>query len=63
MAAALRPGGWLLVEDAATALQPLACLDDSVTVALAIALRSGRSPARGGEARDAPALAGAVVEA
>nr|WP_296071462.1 methyltransferase domain-containing protein [uncultured Actinoplanes sp.] len=28
MAAALRPGGWLLVEDADTALQPLACLDD-----------------------------------
>src|SRR5205814_3436619 len=25
MAAALRPGGWLLVEDADTALQPLAC--------------------------------------
>ena len=29
MAAALRPGGWLLIEDADTALQPLACLDDS----------------------------------
>src|SRR6478672_13523350 len=29
MAAGLRPGGWLLVEDADTALQPLACLDDS----------------------------------
>jgi SAM-dependent methyltransferase len=29
MAAALRPGGWLLVEDADTALQPLACLEDS----------------------------------
>lgn len=29
MAAAPRPGGWLLVEDADTALQPLACLDDS----------------------------------
>jgi SAM-dependent methyltransferase len=29
MTAALRPGGWLLVEDADTALQPLACLDDS----------------------------------
>ena len=29
MVAALRPGGWLLVEDADTALQPLACLDDS----------------------------------
>ncbi|MFC7277195.1 methyltransferase domain-containing protein [Paractinoplanes rhizophilus] len=29
MAAALRPGGWLLVEDADTALQPLACMDDS----------------------------------
>jgi MFS family permease len=36
-----------------------------VTVALAIALRSGRSPARGGEAAPAPVLAGAdaVVEA
>jgi SAM-dependent methyltransferase len=29
MAAALRPGGWLLVEDADTELQPLACLDES----------------------------------
>lgn len=29
MAAALRPGGWLLIEDADTALQPLACLDDT----------------------------------
>ncbi|MGW5611366.1 class I SAM-dependent methyltransferase [Streptomyces sp. NPDC003753] len=29
MAAALRPGGWLLVEDADTALRPLAALDDS----------------------------------
>src|SRR6202012_624857 len=29
MAAALRPGGWLLVEDADTYLQPLACLEDS----------------------------------
>ncbi|MFB9238665.1 methyltransferase domain-containing protein [Plantactinospora siamensis] len=28
MAAALRPGGWLLVEDADTELQPLACLDE-----------------------------------
>src|SRR5579884_391686 len=28
MVAALRPGGWLLVEDADTALQPLACLDE-----------------------------------
>ncbi|MEV5975067.1 methyltransferase domain-containing protein [Streptomyces sp. NPDC051921] len=28
MAAALRPGGWLLIEDADTALQPQACLDD-----------------------------------
>lgn len=28
MVAALRPGGWLLVEDADTALQPLACVDD-----------------------------------
>jgi len=36
-----------------------------VTVALAIARRSGRSPARGGEAAEAPARAGAsaVVEA
>jgi SAM-dependent methyltransferase len=29
MVAALRPGGWLLVEDADTALQPLACLDEA----------------------------------
>ncbi|WP_083462327.1 methyltransferase domain-containing protein [Kitasatospora griseola] len=29
MVAALRPGGWLLIEDADTALQPLACLDES----------------------------------
>src|SRR5690242_17356191 len=29
MAAALRPGGWLLVEDADTELQPLACLDET----------------------------------
>jgi SAM-dependent methyltransferase len=29
MTAALRPGGWLLIEDADTALQPLACLDDA----------------------------------
>ncbi|MGW6277820.1 methyltransferase domain-containing protein [Kribbella sp. NPDC055071] len=29
MVAALRPGGWLLIEDADTALQPLACIDDS----------------------------------
>src|SRR4051794_21749263 len=29
MAAALRPGRWVLVEGADTALQPLACLDDS----------------------------------
>ena len=29
MAAALRPGGWLLVEDADTELQPLVCLDES----------------------------------
>jgi len=29
MVAALRPGGWLLVEDADPALQPLASLDDS----------------------------------
>ena len=28
MAAALRPGGWLLLEDADTELQPLACLDE-----------------------------------
>ena len=29
MVAALRPGGWLLIEDADTELQPLACLDES----------------------------------
>jgi len=29
MVAALRPGGWLLVEDADTGLQPLACLEAS----------------------------------
>ncbi|MFI5914134.1 methyltransferase [Dactylosporangium sp. NPDC051541] len=29
MVAALRPGGWLLVEDADTELQPLACLDET----------------------------------
>ena len=29
MVAALRPGGWLLVEDADTELQPLACLDEA----------------------------------
>ncbi|MFI2711258.1 methyltransferase domain-containing protein [Micromonospora sp. NPDC018662] len=28
MVAALRPGGWLLLEDADTELQPLACLDE-----------------------------------
>lgn len=28
MVAALRPGGWLLIEDADTALQPLACIDE-----------------------------------
>ena len=28
MVAALRPGGWLLVEDADTELQPLVCLDE-----------------------------------
>ena len=28
MVAALRPGGWLLVEDADTELQPLACLEE-----------------------------------
>ncbi|MEV0269447.1 methyltransferase domain-containing protein [Hamadaea sp. NPDC050747] len=28
MVAALRPGGWLLIEDADTELQPLACLDE-----------------------------------
>src|SRR5919199_3675051 len=42
MAAALRPGGWLLVEDADTALQPLACLDDS-----------GRAQRRANRLRDA----------
>lgn len=34
-----------------------------ITVALAILLRSGRSPARGGAAAEAPARAGAAVEA
>ena len=29
MVAALRPGGWLLIEDADTELQPLACLDET----------------------------------
>lgn len=29
MVAALRPGGWLLVEDADTELQPLACVEES----------------------------------
>jgi len=29
MVAALRPGGWLLVEDADPELQPLACLDEA----------------------------------
>jgi len=29
MVAALRPGGWLVVEDADTELQPLACLDEA----------------------------------
>ena len=29
MVAALRPGGWLLIEDADTELQPLACLDEA----------------------------------
>ncbi len=29
MVAALRPGGWLLIEDADTALQTLACLDET----------------------------------
>ncbi|MEV4532278.1 methyltransferase [Asanoa sp. NPDC049518] len=29
LVAALRPGGWLLVEDADTELQPLACLDET----------------------------------
>lgn len=28
MVAALRPGGWLVIEDADTELQPLACLDE-----------------------------------
>lgn len=29
LAGALRPGGWLLIEDADTALQPLACIDET----------------------------------
>jgi len=28
MVSALRPGGWLLVEDADPALQPLTCIDE-----------------------------------
>jgi hypothetical protein len=28
MVAALRPGGWLVVEDADPALQPLVCVED-----------------------------------
>jgi SAM-dependent methyltransferase len=42
MANALRPGGWLLVEDADPALQPLICLDEyGPEQALANRLRSG----------------------
>lgn len=42
MAESLRPGGWLLLEDADPALQPLTCLDESgPEQALANRLRSG----------------------
>jgi SAM-dependent methyltransferase len=42
MVAALRPGGWLLVEDADPALQPLVCLDETVRGAqLANRIKSG----------------------
>src|SRR5205823_2770569 len=42
MADSLRPGGWLLVEDADPALQPLICLDEyGPEQALANKLRSG----------------------
>ena len=41
MVGALRPGGWLLVEDADPALQPLACPDHPPEQRLANALRRG----------------------
>lgn len=42
LAAALRPGGWLVVEDADPALQPLACPDEAGPAeALANRIRSG----------------------
>ncbi len=42
MVAALRPGGWLLVEDADPALQPLACLEEpGPAEALANRIRTG----------------------
>jgi SAM-dependent methyltransferase len=42
MAAALRPGGWLIVEEADPALQPLVCLeDDGPAEELANRLKSG----------------------
>jgi SAM-dependent methyltransferase len=42
MVAALRPGGWLVVEDADPALQPLSCLDPTTEEeALANRIRSG----------------------
>jgi SAM-dependent methyltransferase len=42
MAGALRPGGWLVIEDADPALQPLACLDEAGPDAeLANRLRAG----------------------
>ncbi|WP_218003922.1 methyltransferase domain-containing protein [Nocardia pneumoniae] len=42
MVASLRPGGWLLVEDADPALQPLTCIDEyGPEQALANKLRSG----------------------
>jgi SAM-dependent methyltransferase len=42
LAGALRPGGWLVVEDADPALQPLACIDESgPDQALANKVRAG----------------------
>ena len=42
LAAALRPGGWLVLEDADPALQPLACIDeDGPDEVLANRIRSG----------------------
>lgn len=42
MIASLRPGGWLVIEDADPALQPLVCLDESdAAAALANRLKAG----------------------